>query len=54
MPVAYTSRRNHPENDTLAECAQLAFEAEEFEEMFPIYTATAISNNHEDVIDPKL
>jgi len=37
----------------LAESAQLALEDEEFEDMIPIYAAAAISNDHEDGIDPK-
>jgi hypothetical protein len=37
----------------LAESAQLALEDEEFEDMISIYTAAAISDDHEDAIDPK-
>jgi hypothetical protein len=37
----------------LAESAQLALEDEEFEDMIPIYTTAAISDNHQDAIDPK-
>jgi hypothetical protein len=33
--------------------AQLALQDEEFEDMFPIYAAAAISNDHEDAIDSK-
>jgi hypothetical protein len=37
----------------LAESAQLALEDEELEDMIPIYAAAAISDDHEDGIDPK-
>jgi hypothetical protein len=37
----------------LAESAQWALEDEDFEEMFPIDPAGAISHNHMDEIDPK-
>ena len=52
-PPAEGSRRNCTGKDTLAESAQLALEDEEFEDMIPIYTAAAISDDHEDAIDPK-
>jgi hypothetical protein len=45
------SHRNSPGNDMLAVSAQLALGDEEFEDMIPIYTAAAISDNHEDGID---
>jgi hypothetical protein len=47
------SRRNHTGKDTLAESAPLADEDEEFKNMIPIYAAAAISDDHEDAIDPK-
>jgi hypothetical protein len=48
------SRRNRAGKDMLAEFAQSALENEEFEDMIPIYTAAAISDDHEDIIhDPK-
>ena len=37
----------------LAESAQLALEDEEFEDMIPIHTTAAISDNYEHGIDPK-
>ena len=52
-PPAEGSRRNRAGKDTLAESAQLALEDEEFEDMIPIYAAAAISDDHEDAIDPK-
>jgi len=45
------SRRNRA--GKLAESAQLALEDEEFEDMIPSYAAAAISDDHEDGIDPK-
>jgi hypothetical protein len=35
----------------LAESAQLALEDEEFKDMFPMYAAAVISDDHEDGID---
>jgi len=52
-PPAERSRRNCSGNDTLAESAQLPLEDEEFEDMVPIYAAAAISDDHEDALDPK-
>jgi len=52
-PPAEGSRQNRSGKDTLAESTLLALEDEEFEDMIPIYTPAAISNNHdhEDGID---
>jgi len=50
-PPAEGSHQNR--GGKLAESAQLALADEEFEDMTPIYAAAAISNNHEDGIDPK-
>jgi len=52
-PPAEGGRRNHAGKDTLAESAQLALEDEEFEDMIHINAAAAISDDHEDAIDPK-
>jgi len=54
-PPAECSHRNRAGKDTLAESAQLPLEDEEFEDMIPIYSAAAISNNHDhdDGIDQK-
>jgi hypothetical protein len=49
--LAEGSHRNRA--DELAESAQLALEDEEFEDMLPIFASAAISNNHEDGMDPK-
>jgi len=46
------SHRNHAAK--LAEFAQLAFEDEVLKRMNPIYATAAISDDHEDGIDPKL
>jgi len=50
-PPAEGSRRNR--TGKLAESAQLALEDEELEDMIPIYAAAAISDDHEDAINPK-
>jgi len=50
-PLAEGSRRNRA--GKLAESAQFALEDEEFEDMIPIYAPAAISDDHEDAIDPK-
>jgi len=47
------SSQNCTGKDRLAESAQCALEDEKFKEMFPIYPAGVISNNHKDGIDPK-
>jgi len=52
-PPAEGSRRNHGGNDTLPQSTKLALEDEEFEDMIPIYAVAAISDDHEDAIDPK-
>ena len=52
-PPAEGSRRNHDGKIPLAESAQLALEDEECEDIIPIYATAAISDDHEDVIDPK-
>jgi hypothetical protein len=46
-PPVEGSRRNRAGKNTLAESAQFALEDEEFEDMFPIYAAAAITNNHD-------
>jgi len=50
---AKDNRRNHAGKDSFAESAQLAIEDEQFEHMIPIYAAAAISDDHEDAIDPQ-
>jgi len=52
-PLAEGTRRNSAGKHKLADSAQLALEDEELEDMIPIYTDAAISNNHdlEDGID---
>jgi hypothetical protein len=52
-PPAEGSRRTRAGKDTFAVSAQLALEEEEFEDMIPIYTAAAISDDHEDGIDDR-
>ena len=49
-PPAEASCRNR--TGKLAESAQLALEDEEFDDMIAIYAAAAISDDHEDAIDP--
>jgi hypothetical protein len=44
--------RNRGGTNTLPVSAQLTLDDEELEDMIPIYAAAAISNNHEDTIDP--
>jgi hypothetical protein len=46
-PLVEGSCRNHAGKDTLAESAQFALEAEEFEDMIHIHAAAAISDNHD-------
>ena len=46
-PPADGCCRNRAGMDTFPESAQLALEDEEFEDMSPIYTAAAISNDHD-------
>jgi hypothetical protein len=52
-PPAEGSHRNLSGKDTLAESAQLALKDEEFGDIIPIYAAAAISDDHDDAIDPK-
>jgi len=52
-PPAERSRRNSSTRDTLAESAQLPLVDEEFEDMIPINTAAAISDDHEDGINDR-
>ena len=48
---AEVSHRNRTVGDRLSMSAQLALQDEIFKDMIPIYTAAAISNDHEDGID---
>jgi len=50
-PLAEGSHQDCTGKNVLAESAQLALEDEDFEDIIPIYTAAAISNDHEDGID---
>jgi hypothetical protein len=52
-PQAKGSRQNRAGTDYLAESAQFALEDEVLEDMIPIHAAAAISDDHEDAINPK-
>jgi len=52
-PPAEGSRWNHTGKAALADSAQLALEDETFTDIIPIYAAAAISDDHEDAINPK-
>jgi hypothetical protein len=51
-PPAEGGRRNRGGKNTSPVSAQLTLDDEELEDMIPIYAAAAISNYHEDAIDP--
>ena len=50
-PPAKGSCQNRAGKDTSADCAQLALEDVEIDDMIPIYAAAAISDDHEEGID---